>query len=551
MLKMIRCDKFMCDGQMRDPIIFHDGLNVVLGNKKNSIGKSTLLMIIDYCFGGLDYYQKEKDTRDELGDHRIEFMFEFNGEKKYFARWCDKDNGSPRTNQVIVCDENFNDQRIISLETFNKELKKYYGIQDDDLSFRAVVGRFFRIYNRNTHNELRPLNAVLQEGERNGIVTLMRLYNLYSNLGNFEGEYDTAKDRKREYDNLKRFGVAEIAKDQAEYDRNAKEIEELRKKLQELIEDNELGVSSQEIILSGKKNELKSNKAKLVRLRDTLLAEISDIEFDSENGIKSFVRDYEKLAYFFPGIELKPIEDLEKFHKGVKNIIEKQTKEANDEKQHLIAMLNVQIEELAKQLKELKSVPNIKKEVVDRYRELENKIQKLEEANKNFDLRKQAETEFKEVSKKYESSIYSTATSLQNRINTSMQEYQTRIGENKKAPVLSLNGLASYSFYTPKDTGTGTRNKGVCLFDLTVLNQTSLPAFVHDTVMFQSVEPHRLDKLIEFYKEQTGKQIFISFDDLARVSDETKQVLFDDHYKVIYLQENAKALFGREWNTEE
>ena len=132
-----------------------------------------------------------------------------------------------------------------------------------------------------------------------------------------------------------------------------------------------------------------------------------------------------------------------------------------------------------------------------------------------------------------------------------MQEYQTRIGENKKAPVLSLNGLASYSFYTPKDTGTGTRNKGVCLFDLTLLNQTSLPAFVNDIVMLQSVEPNRLDKLIEFYKEQTGKQIFISFDDVARVNDETKQILFDDNYKVIYLQEHGKALFGREWNTEE
>ncbi|MBO7351080.1 MAG: hypothetical protein J6U18_05785, partial [Acetobacter sp.] len=41
------------------------------------------------------------------------------------------------------------------------------------------------------------------------------------------------------------------------------------------------------------------------------------------------VRDYEKLAYFFPGIELKPIEDLEKFHKGVKNIIEKQKSSIN------------------------------------------------------------------------------------------------------------------------------------------------------------------------------------------------------------------------------
>ena len=50
MLKTIKCDKFIDHGVPREPIRFHNGLNVILGEKgaTNSIGKSTLLMIIDF-----------------------------------------------------------------------------------------------------------------------------------------------------------------------------------------------------------------------------------------------------------------------------------------------------------------------------------------------------------------------------------------------------------------------------------------------------------------------------------------------------------------------
>ena len=52
MLKSISCNKFISHGVVREPIIFHSGLNTVLGSPdaKNSIGKSTLLMIIDFVF---------------------------------------------------------------------------------------------------------------------------------------------------------------------------------------------------------------------------------------------------------------------------------------------------------------------------------------------------------------------------------------------------------------------------------------------------------------------------------------------------------------------
>ena len=80
MLREIRCDNFRTyNNAERDPIIFHPGLNVVLGSNdgKNSIGKSTFLMIIDFAFGGKDYVQKCTDVQEMVKGHTIEFCFEF------------------------------------------------------------------------------------------------------------------------------------------------------------------------------------------------------------------------------------------------------------------------------------------------------------------------------------------------------------------------------------------------------------------------------------------------------------------------------------------
>ena len=50
MLKMLQCDEFKCNGRPRGPIVFHKGLNAVIGNESgtNSVGKSTFLMILDF-----------------------------------------------------------------------------------------------------------------------------------------------------------------------------------------------------------------------------------------------------------------------------------------------------------------------------------------------------------------------------------------------------------------------------------------------------------------------------------------------------------------------
>lgn len=67
MLNEIYCDKFI------QPIIkFDKGLNVILGSNSgdNSIGKSTMLLIIDYVFGG-STYSSLNDIKRYIKNHDI------------------------------------------------------------------------------------------------------------------------------------------------------------------------------------------------------------------------------------------------------------------------------------------------------------------------------------------------------------------------------------------------------------------------------------------------------------------------------------------------
>ena len=81
MLKELYCDSFKENDKTRDKIIFSEGLNVVLGKKKNgeehnSIGKSTLLLIIDFIFGGENY---KKSEAYKHGEQIFNYCFEFSG----------------------------------------------------------------------------------------------------------------------------------------------------------------------------------------------------------------------------------------------------------------------------------------------------------------------------------------------------------------------------------------------------------------------------------------------------------------------------------------
>ena len=75
MLKEIYCPLFKEGKTLRSPILFHKGLNIILGSeqgKAGSIGKSTMLLIIDFVFGGNAYMKS--DAVQQLGEHTVYFL---------------------------------------------------------------------------------------------------------------------------------------------------------------------------------------------------------------------------------------------------------------------------------------------------------------------------------------------------------------------------------------------------------------------------------------------------------------------------------------------
>ena len=551
MLKEISCDKFLEDGKIREPIKFHPGLNTIIGdgNGSNSIGKSTLMMIIDFCFGGDDYCGKEKDTIAQVGHHEIKFEFEFGGVSKYFIR------STIEPDYVYVCDSNYNKTNKIPNKVFKIGLARYYQLESSGLTFRDYISPYFRIYNRKTYNENRPLNATVREADASGITCLLKMYGQYDTIEDLRKAHEDAIDQKKEYDNMKRFDVAPIASNKDEKAQFEKDLVDLRKQLEELNRENRTGTAEADLIQNQTKKNLLSQRKKLRRQREALLNQKNDIKEEEDYNKKSYAKQYADLLKFFPGVNIKSIEEVEAFHKSVGKILKKESEENNVNIDSMVALLDSQIAEIDEKLKEFKAVPTVSEEVLKRQTFLIEEIKRREQAIANFDLRTNANQVYNETKDTLDNSVQSRTSTVETRINTELKSLNALLRERDKekkfAPVLSINSLSSYSFYIPNDTGTGSRYKAVCLLDLTLLRQTALPIFVHDSIMYTNIENDTCKDLFRLYAKETDKQIIVGVDNPEKYNDtlpDGSVINLTKENHVIALSKGGKSLFGKQWN---
>lgn len=119
MLKEIQCPLFK-----HAKICFHQGLNIILGDDdaKNSIGKSTALMVIDFAQGGDSFLKDEAGAIKALGHHYYNFSFVFFGQSYFFSRSTDM------PNVVYVCDEGYTRLSELPIDDYRKKLSELYGL---------------------------------------------------------------------------------------------------------------------------------------------------------------------------------------------------------------------------------------------------------------------------------------------------------------------------------------------------------------------------------------------------------------------------------------
>lgn len=533
MLKQIICDKF------REPILkFKAGLNVVIGDDiaSNSIGKSSILMIIDFVFGGDSYIKANKDAVENLGHHEFKFSFVFGEEKLFFSR------GTKDYKYTTICDSSYKPTKTIKTDEYTTILKEKYQITLKDISFRNIVGRYSRVYGKENLNEKKPLQYFEKETKKESVLALIKLFDKYQSIKAYELQIDKLTEEKDVLMKaIKNEFIPKISK--TIFNQNEKKIAELTAQLEKLKTEI-IGVSVDiEALLTKDILELKSQKSQLIRQYNIYESRLKRTKHNITQEKLNIDPELARLAEFFPDVDLKKIEEIDKFHNSLTGILKEELKKSELELSKQIKATLSDIEEIDKKIEEKLNIKNAPKYTYDKVIDLSAQIQQLNDENSYYTKRKSLEDTLSSAKNDLAEIRSSIVADISSQINNRMNEINKLIyTDNRRAPALSIDG-ESYIFATFGDTGTGTAYANLITFDLALLDLTPLPTITHDLPLLKNIQNEAMENIINIYAAHK-KQIFIAIDKIHTYKKETAKEL----EKNMFLRlSKDKTLFVLNW----
>lgn len=544
MLKFIECEKFIEKGLSRGRIEFFPGLNICLGedNAENSIGKSTFLFAVDFCFGG-NSYCSQKGLLEEVGNHKIDFCIEFDNEPYYFSR------STENSKEVAVCDENFNITKKISDVDFKQFLLEKYNLAETGLSFRQVVTSFVRIFGKNS-SEIKHIVGV--EGHNGGkkeiLRNLIKLFEKYDEIKNLEEKSAAIQLEKDEISSVAKSKIVKDGKIKSlsQLKESETRLDQLNEELSQIAESNKIQTETVDAQRAAQAAELEKQITVLKRIRTKLLNEKSIVEANLGSETKIQKENFDELKSFFHDVNIPHIEEIQKFHNQIIKILKEEAEEELFKLEDKISENEKNLIEVTQELTELSIPLSIPKKILEQYAAVSIQKNELEEQIDFYKNSKQISNLLKETKIELDDKKLSILKEIVSKINRKLEELSGKVnGNDSYPPRLNLDSASSYSFYASKDSGTGTAYVSMILYDLAVLELTKLPFVVHDSVLFKNLSDNRVIKVFEEYGN-SRKQIFVSFDKKnSYESDDLKKTI--ENHIVIELYAGGGELFGRSW----
>ncbi|HEL2384456.1 TPA: DUF2326 domain-containing protein [Streptococcus suis] len=535
---------FKKNGQTREPVRFHPGLNVIMGMDlaDNSIGKSSSLLVIDFIFGG-NSYQKSIAVK-KLGDHPIYFCFQF--EKKfYFSR------NTATPDIITYCNDDYSPTgETMPLENFLNKLKKRYHLDSPELSFRLAMSGFFRIAGKNNQNTDFPLQVYSSQKSSESITTLIQLFNLYDNIARYKERLKDKSDQLTTFRNARKYAfISNLVGGKKQFEANVSEIKRLEYDLSHLQDTHQDKIDSDDIEKNQQKIQLRNTKLELENSLRDKQRRLKLLDISIEFGLYPTDSDLTELQRYFPDTNLKKLYEVEAYHKKLATILDSEFSTERETLSLEIEGLESQLTVLNRELQELGSIPNLSNEFLENYSKLTVIINALKEQNGAYLKESALSKEKSEADSDLKRSTEDILIELEGKINTKMREFNNVLYPDiRKAPQINLKAHNSYSFYTPDDDGTGTKFKGMILFDLTMLYLTNLPALAHDSLLLSNISYQATEALLKLYdrSKSLNKQVFLAFDKASSFSPEANKLLSEN--TVLRLSSNGNELYGISWN---
>ncbi|WP_353663535.1 DUF2326 domain-containing protein [Cutibacterium avidum] len=537
-------------------------MNIVEGadQAQNSIGKSTLLQIIDFIYAGNDFPNSDAVRLPQaVGHHAIHFTLRLTGTDHHFVRATDRPGFVTRYHdpdwQEMVED--------LTLAEYQQFLLDGYGLGDTGGRWRELVGRFSRVDERDMALLDRPLAAAARANDIDGAKALLRLFGAYEEIDKIQSRYDQVRKEVDALNAMAKGKYSSYIKFTTKKERDAaqKELLEARSEAKQLRTHADLDLFEAERKARHEQAQRRGELRPLTQQLDAINSRLAIVKATLSGQTRITTRDLEEFYEFFPNANRESLETIEYYHHQLTGILEDQLREQQRHYQAQAAELKVAINNLQAQILALGESVQLDDEVYDQSAQLQARIDRLEEQIRTFDHNEELKKERKQLKHEIDEAIPQTLGHLTDAINAQMKTANDALypQQHRKSPLFTFKAATkgvSYTFDHNGDTGSGAKAKNLIVFDLAVLHSTPLPFLIHDSAIIKPVAFAPVRELLTIYANSSmltsganePKQVFFSFDATKAYGTGAEGAVTENH--IIHLDEAAEALYGFTWNLE-
>ncbi|KHS88672.1 chromosome partitioning protein ParA [Pectobacterium brasiliense] len=535
MLSKITCPLFN-----HGEINFHQGLNLILGDDdaKNSIGKSSALMVIDFAMGGSSLLEDKAGVIKALGHHTYNFEFIFDKEKYFLKR------STSESNVIHECNKDYDSIKEISIDEYTKKLKDFYALQKLKSSFRSLVGPFIRIWNKGALDPNHPFSADTKEPAGTAIGRLIDLFSRTNDIEEEKSILDTHNEKKKL---ISKSMAAEIIPkiNKTQYKTNQKKISENTEAIEALKKGFSGALSAYEALFDEKLRELQHRKIDLIGQRNEAQTKIDRVRRDLQGVTPRLTANIALIQEFFPNIDIDRLQQVEFFHQNISKIVQRELKKDLASHTETLDLINTEILNIEKDISSNLAAKGTPDDLFARVFDLKEITDKASEENRFYDQKAAIEKEAS-LSKERLDAIYITIfLDIESSLNSKLKNFNKVVyGANRNASQLRIKNSSSYSFISSDDTGTGKSYAGLVGFDLAAIALTPLPFLIHDSVIYKNIEVPATRNILRILASIKRKQIFLAFDEAVKFGATAEKLLHA--HTVLKLSDND-LLYKKDW----
>lgn len=540
MLTQIHCDAFVEDIRS---LTIKPGLNTILGSSEgsNAIGKSTFLWIVDFIFGGQQYSKMMPGMKQYTGSQVIYFTFEFDGEKKYFYRTTDE------PTKVFSCDAAGHPIEDMTLEKYSEFLRQSYKLDKPGLMFPGIVSHFFRIYGGNNIQEWRPMKGRAESNEAS-VDFLMQLFG----YGMLLGEISRMEDELNiKISQLFMKKQAQPISYSEKIESNNAAIKAMHERLQKLLAQGDeldftiLGLDTRMIeTVSNLQKELRQITVQYEALR----SQIDTIEMNLSETISEQSSEFVALSRFFLDANIKAFEDIEAFHRQLREILRDEMQDEINRLQPMVDFYMAEIERLKGKIRESGITRTISERIMSQAVSAKQRIEALQAENEQLEHDKELMEErnaklnrLRTLADQHKEAVQSIEKQINDLVETVNAEVTS---EKEKAPTISMTVPKDIFFGSPENISEGTAYKNLVLYDLCLAQLCPVPVMIHDSNILKRIDDAYLEQILLHY-QKCGSQVFIAFDKAEAAKPAAKKILEESTLIHLY---DGHELFGQSWS---